>query len=167
MSDQSGPEKPQGDEYTYADAALSCFLIFLVIFGSMFVFISFRGQPHGTQIATLISYTGFVFVATFFSLRSEFTRYDLDEPYVQEQFPRLLGIHCIYAVTLYFAEGWALSIRKSLPAWWTHSSGSKDEPPFDTVLMLVIGISALSQILVSRGILARAKKREKAILAGE
>lgn len=164
MTNQPDSDKqpqPRDDPDTFADVALNLFVIFLVMFGSLFAFISFEGQPHGTQIATLISYTGVVFVFTFFRGRAEFAKYSLDEPYVQEQFPRLLGIHLACLLTIYFVQGWAFSIRTSLPSWWLQSSGSKDTGPFDTVLTLGIGVMALSQIILSRIILGRAKKREQ------
>jgi hypothetical protein len=163
MSDAE-QQPPQNPPPTFEESVGSLFLILLAVFVvPMFAFMSLRGEPHGIQIATLISYTCVVFVFTFCRARWEFTSYSLDEPYVQEQFPRLLGIHFLCSVVLYFGEGWALSMLGSLPAWWVHSSGPKDTPPFETAVTAVIGAMALSQVLISRRILARARREEQAL----
>ena len=170
MFDQlDSEERPARDEdpVTLGEAAGVYFLILLEAFVSLLAFISLRDQPHGMQIASLISYTGALFVLTFFRTKGVKTKHSLDEPYVQEQFPQLLGVHCIYLVTVYFVVGSAFSIRSSLPAWWLHSRGAKDMPPIDAALMLVIGGLGLSQVVLSRRILGRAKKREQAISTGE
>ena len=164
MSEQPDSDKqqqPQEDPYSLADAGLGFFMILLVMFGSLIVFISLRGEPHGTQIATLITYTGAIFVSTFFRVRSGFALYSLDEPYVQEQLPRLLGIHLAYLLAVYFVDGWALSIQPSLSSWWVQPAGQKHTTPFDEALMIGIGSLALSQIILSRSILGRAKKRDQ------
>jgi len=166
--DDPSQQPPQDPPPAPEEAAGSLFLILLFVFVvPLIAFGSLRHEPHGFQIATLITYTGIVFVFTFCRARWEFTSYSLDEPYVQEQVPRLVGIYFLYAIALYFGVGWALSIRASLSGWWLQSSDPKGTPPFDLVLLATIGAAALSQILASRRILGRAKMEEDRRQRGE
>src|SRR5579859_1035191 len=90
-------------------------LIMLLMFGSVFLFIALDGVPYGVQCATVISYTGAIFVYTFFRTKGVETRHDLSAPYVHEQMPRLLLIHAAYLLFIFILETVALEIRPSMP----------------------------------------------------
>jgi hypothetical protein len=154
----SEDRKDEKDKVTVGESVGVYFLILGVAAVSLFAFISLGSEPHGIQIASLISYSCVVFVYTFFRTRGINTKHSLEDEYVQRCLPRLLVIHCIYLTTVYFIVGWTLSIRPSMSAWWLTYSGNKGMPPFDFALFLGIGVIAISQVVLSRTILSRSKK---------
>lgn len=133
--------KPQDDPITFREQA-SVYLMFLAVaFSWTGAAIILDSQPHGLQVATLIGYSGAVFLYTFFRTRGVTTRYRLSVPYVRRQLPRLILIHCAYLLMLYVVAGWAFA--SSLPP-----------------LLVIVGgmIIGLSQVILSRTLLGRAKR---------
>ncbi|WP_229669057.1 hypothetical protein [Edaphobacter acidisoli] len=153
------PEEKQPDEdpMTMTEGLGVAALYFALVVGSVLAFIFFGGRPYGMQYATLISYSGGVFIYIFFRPRGVNTRYRLSAQYVREQVPRLLMIHCVYLLAIFFLETWALAIRTSMPSWAVTGQG-RDMPPFVFALMLVGMAIGISQIILSRRILGNAKK---------
>ena len=139
----SSAAKPQDDPVTLREQ-LSVFVMWLtVVFTWAGATIILDAKPHGLQLATLIGYSGAVFVYTFFRTRGVPTRYRLAAPYVRRQLPRLLLIHGAYLVMLYVIAGWAVTRQPSLPS---------------LVVPLGVGLIGLSQVVLSRTLLGRAKR---------
>jgi len=150
--------KEEKDPITVAEG-LGVYVLFLILaFVSFIAFIVFDDVRYGTQYATIITYSSVVFVYTFFRTRGINTRYPLDEPYVQELFPRLLLIHGAFLALVLIVETSALTLRPSLSAWWVTSARTKDMPPFEIALFLAIGAIAVTQVILSRSQLSRSKK---------
>ncbi|MGD0443744.1 MAG: hypothetical protein ABSA39_07395 [Edaphobacter sp.] len=160
--DTTQEKQPAEDPVTVAEALGVYVLILALAFGSLVAFISIGDRPYGMQCATLISYSGAIFVWTFFRTKGVNTKHSLSAQYVQEQLPRLLMIHFVYLLAIFILETWALAIRPSMPSWWLIAQGRKGMPPFDFVLMLAGMAIAVSQIVLSRRILGRAKKEFRA-----
>lgn len=162
------PEEPQPkeDKVTTAEALGVYFMIVLLALLSLVAFVNLAGRKHGIQIATMLSYSGAIFIFTFFRTRGVRTRYPLDEPYVQEQLPKLIGIHCLFLLGVDGIEAAAFAFSHHLSSWWFTTSDPKGIPPFQLSLMLCIGAIGVAQIILSRRILHRAKKREESLQAG-
>lgn len=134
-------------------------LILLLALGSVLLFITLREQPYGLQIVTAISYTGVVCVWTFFRTRGIKTKHSLGDQYVQDEVPRMLVIHLIYLVVVVLLQMLALRARPSLSPWWTRSDGPKGMPPYVAAMLYGPMVVAISEIVVARRLLARAKRR--------
>lgn len=133
----------QDDPVTLREALGVYALLMTVVFVTVFAAVSLGDQPHGMQLAALIGYSGLVFTYMFFRTRGVPTRYSLAATYVQRQLPGLLLIHCAYLMMLYVVAGWTLERRPALPSFLLD------------VGFLLIG---LTQVIVSRTILSRAKR---------
>ncbi len=156
--DNTQKEQSADEPVTLKEALGVYVLILALCFGSLLAFILLHDRLYGIQYATLISYSGAVFIWTFFRTRGVKTRHKLSAPYVQEQLPRLLMIHCVYLLAIFFLETWALAIRPSMSSWWLTGQG-RDMPPFDFGLMLIGMAIGISQVVLSRRILGNAKKQ--------
>lgn len=157
--DATQKETPVEDPVTLAEGLGVYALVLGLAFGSLFAFISLGDQPYGIQFATLISYSGAVFIWTFFRTRGVRTKHSLSARYVREELPRLLMIHCAFFIAIFSLETWALDVRSSMPSWWLTAQGRKGMPPFDFALMLLVMGTAISEVFILRRILGRAKKR--------
>ena len=153
--------EPEEDKVTGVEALFVYFMILLLALLSIIAFINLEGHRHGLQIATMLSYSGGVFIWTFLRTRGVTNRYPLDEPYVQEQLPKLLGIHCLFLVCVDGFESSAFALSRDLSPWWFTASSRKDIPPFQLCLMLCIGAIGIMQVMLSRRILYRAKQQER------
>ena len=70
-----GPErKEEKDPVTLAEGFRVYVLLLILAFVSFIAFIVFDDVPHGTQYATIIAYSGVVFLYTFFRTRGINTR---------------------------------------------------------------------------------------------
>ena len=139
--------------------ALGMYLLVLILFAiSLFAFIALADQPYGTQCATLIVYSGAIFIWTFFRTRGVHTRHRLSAPYVREQLPRLLLIHCVFMVAVFALETWALSMQPFMSSWWLSSQSRRDMPPFTFAMMLGGMAIGTSQIVYTRRILGKARE---------
>lgn len=135
-------QEAQADPYTLGEALISMAMLLavMIIWFSVAVFLD--DEPHGMQIATLIGYSGAIFIFTFRRSRGVPTRYSLRAPYVQRQLPHLLLIHCVYLLALYVVGGWILRMRLQLP---------------DRVEDFGLTLIGASQVVLSRTRLSRAK----------
>ena len=152
--DEAPKSQPEDDPVTGAEQLVVFVLILLLAFGSLILFILLGNRPYGMQGATLITYSGAVFIWTFFRTRGVHTKHSLSAQYVREQLPRLLIIHLIYLFCVFLLQTWALSIRPL----WLMSHGRRDMAPFDFSLMLTGMAIGVSQIVLCRRMLGRAKK---------
>lgn len=157
---------PEEDKVTVLEQLSIYFMLMLLGLGSLVAFINLEGEPHGIQIATMLSYSGAVFIWTFFRTRGVNTRHPLSEPYVQEQLPKLLGIHGLFLLTVYGFEAAAFALAPRLSSWWFTASDSKDMPPFHIAIIVFIGALCISQVVLSRRILYRAKQHEELLQNG-
>ena len=157
--DGTQEEQSAEDPVTFAEALGVYMLILALICVSVLAFVFLGDRRYGMQYATLICYSGSVFIGTFFRTRGVKTKYSLSAPYVQEQLPRLLMIHCVFLLAIFYMETWAFVIRPSMSSWWLTAHGSRDMPPFDFATVLIGIAIAFSQIVLSRHILGSAKRR--------
>ena len=152
--------KQAPDEPVTATEAFGVYILILALaFGSLAAFICLGDFAYGMQYATSLSYSGVIFVWTFFRTKGVKTKPSLSAPYVLDQLPRLLMIHLFYLSCIFFAETWAFAVRRTMSTWWLTSQGQRGMPPFDFVVMLTGMAIAISQIVVFRRILGRAKKQ--------
>lgn len=155
--DRSEPEK-RGEGVTIGEALGVYALVLCVAFGSFIAFISLEDYPFGIQIASVIAYSGVVYVYAFFRTRGINTKHSLGDFYVQRVLPRLLAIHGGYLAVLCAGESIAIWIRNGLSPWWTTSSDQRGMPPITFVQFLVFAAMAISEIWLCRTLLAKSKK---------
>jgi hypothetical protein len=111
------------------------------------------------QIVSVLADTGFVFFLVFCDSRA-WRGYSLRNKRVQQELPRLLGIHCLFLVLLFALLTFALSVRPHLPHSWLVESGPKDVSPFAFGLIWIGVITLMTQAWVLRKILRRASEAE-------
>jgi hypothetical protein len=111
MNSDKATEGVQDDPYTLGEVLISMAMLLAVVIIYVFVAGFLDDQPHGMQIATLIGYSGAIFIFTFRRSHYVSTRYSVRAPYVQRQLPRLLLIHCVYLLALYVLGGWIPRMR--------------------------------------------------------
>lgn len=155
----AGQKEFKEDPVTGTEALGVYVLVLLLAFGSLFLFLFLGDRPYGIQWATIVSYSGIIFIWTLFRTKGVRTKHSLSAPYVLEELPRLLVIHLAYLLVVFFLETKALDVRSSMSRWWLTSLGRKGMPPFDFAVMLSGMALAISQIVLSRRILGRAKKK--------
>lgn len=135
---------PPDDPITWREQLTVGATLLSVFFGSLFAAIALEDRPHGPQVATLLGYSGFVFVYTFFRTRGVPTRHRLTAPYVRRELSRLLLIHVGYLLVLYGVAGWLFARTPGqLPPFW---------------VFLVFMVIGLSQVILSRTLLGRAER---------
>jgi F0F1-type ATP synthase assembly protein I len=142
MNSDKATEGVQDDPYTLGEVLISMAMLLAVVIIYVFVAGFLDDQPHGMQIATLIGYSGAIFIFTFRRSHYVSTRYSVRAPYVQRQLPRLLLIHCVYLLALYVLGGWIPRMRL---------------PRLDLVETFGLAFMGASQVALSRKILSRAK----------
>lgn len=141
----------QADPVTWREALAVGATLMSVIFGSLFAALALADRPHGSQFAALIGYSGLVFVYTFFRTRGVPTRHRLRAPYVRRAVPHLLLIHAGYLLVVYLVASWLFARTPGqLPPFW---------------VFLVLMMIGLSQVILSRMLLGRAKRDNTSSLA--
>ena len=141
--------------------ALGMFVLYAVaVLGSLFLFIFLGETPFCVQIATSITYTGFVFIAVFFGTRYLNEAYSLRDERVQQQIPRLLTIHLVFLVSVFAIQTFAFVSQPYLPSYWFKES-AKNPNLFTTVLGVTCILLGTTQVVISRGILSRSLEAEK------
>ena len=116
-------------------------------------------RPFGIKILFLVADTEFVFFLVFFDSRA-WRGYSLRNKRVQQELPRLLGIHCFCLVLIFALLTFALSVEPRLPGSWVMENGPKDTSPFALILILIGGITPTIQAWGYRRILRRAVEDE-------
>lgn len=113
--------------------------------GGFLLFIVLGDRPYGIQIATVIVYTYFAFWYVFFPTRGLLEKYSLRNKTVQQQIPRLLGIHCSLLILIFLGQTILFEMKPHLPGSW---------------LIIPFGIVFFTQVLISRWILSRSLKED-------
>ena len=149
------------DKVTVGESLGVYVLLLSLGFGSFLAFIMLENLPYGIQFASMISYSGFVFIYTFFRTRGIDTKHSLADFYVQRLLPRLLAIHCGYLAVLFAGESLVFWNRKYLSLWWTTSGDQRGMPPITFLLVLTFGAMAVSEVWLCRSLLSRAKKERR------
>lgn len=135
---------PQDDPVTWREQLTVGVMLLSLVFGSLFAVLALEDMPGGPQLATLIAYSGWVFLYTFFRTRGVPTRHRLSASYVRREARRLLLIHAAYLLVLYGIAGWLFArTPHQLPPFW---------------VFLVFIMIGLSQVILSRTLLGRAKR---------
>ena len=135
--------------------ALMTTLFLSSIVGSLALFITLMNDaPCRLQELSALSYTLSVVFATFAALR-EAPPYMFSCPAVRSQIPRLLRRHAGFLLALFLLQTVALTIRPSLPAWWSLRD-LKGETPFELVLLFMCFGLGFIQIFTNRSLLKRA-----------
>jgi hypothetical protein len=127
----------------------------------LFLAVLLDQKPFETQIIALAADTEYVFFLVFCDSRA-WRGYSLRNKTVQQELPRLLGVHCVFVVLIIAALTFALSARSRLPSSWVLESGPKHESPFEFGLIVIGAIAATAQAWVYRRILGRALAVETA-----
>jgi hypothetical protein len=129
-------------------------------FGGLCLFLFLEDRPFGTQIATVMAYTYFVFWFTFFPTRGMPEQYRLQSKTVQRQIPRLLTIHCACLTLIVIEQTILFAARPRLPSYWLTEHKDPRGTLYDWVLMASCGVIFYSQVLFSRRILSRSVKED-------
>jgi len=157
MFEQSeGPRKTAQVSIAMSVGIYAAYLI--GAFGGTGLFIIFEDRPFGVQIATVITYTYFVFWYVFFPTRGLLEKYSLRNKAVQQQFPRLLTIHCAFLILIFFGQTVLFAIRPRLPSYWLTGHGKQGDTLNEGVLIGSFVAVFFTQVLISRGILSRRLK---------
>jgi hypothetical protein len=146
------------DPVTLAEALTVYVLILVLASVSLVAFFLLGDLPFGMQYATLISYSGAIFIWTFFRTKGVNTKYRLSATYVQGQLPRLLLIHSAYLLSIFFIETVLFALRPAMSVWWLGSKHQRDLPPFVAALMFSLMAIGIWEVVICRGILGRAKR---------
>jgi hypothetical protein len=116
-------------------------------------------RQFGLQIVSLVADTEFVFFLVFCDSRA-WRGYSLRNKRVQQELPRLLGIHCLFLVVVFAVLTFALSARPRLPSSWLAESGPKHDSPLEFGLIVIGAITMMTQAWIYRNILRRAVEIE-------
>jgi hypothetical protein len=111
-------------------------------------------KPIGTQVATMVAYTVYVFFLLFSNVRSS-KGYDLRQKAVRQTIPHLLGIHAAFLVVVFIGLTVSLWLRPALPPSWIVERGRRDGSWFDISLVLVGVGTCMFQVHICRKILSR------------
>jgi hypothetical protein len=140
-----------------------------VFLATMLVTVALRDNPLGVQIASVIGYSGFVFLFVFCDTKG-WKGYSLGEQVVRQKLPLLLCIHAGFLVVVFAGVTGAILIRPHLSLFWTLERGTqrplswRGRGPisyFELILIFAgVGI-VFAQTLICRGILGRALKNEQ------
>ncbi len=129
-------------------------------FGGLCLFLFLEDRPFGTQIATVMVYTYFVFWFTFFPTRGMPEQYSLQSKTVQRQIPRLLTIHCACLTLILLEQTVLFAAKRHLPSYWLTEHKDPRGTLYDWVLLASSGVVFFSQVLFSRRILSRSVKED-------
>jgi hypothetical protein len=149
-----------------AASPLKMFLTWVCIMAgalTIFLLIFLDHQPFQTQIVALVADTAFVFFLVFCDSRA-WRGYSLRNERVQQELPRLFGIHCAFLLLLFVLLTFALTERPRLPSSWLAESGPRDVPPFDFVLIMIGTAFVFTQAWILRKILKRTVEAENTII---
>jgi hypothetical protein len=143
--------------------AWGVFIVIPVIFlVTMYVFIALRDHPYEIQIASIIGYTGWVFLLVFCDVGSRSGKgtegFSLGEKAVRQKLPVLVCIHIVCLVVLFAAVTGAMRLRPHTCFLW-----HLDTDYFDVILLFTGVAIAFAQIHFFRRLLGRALKDEQRI----
>jgi hypothetical protein len=146
-----------------SDSILTSFLTWVglmaALLATFLLLILLDHRPFEIQIVSLVADTEFVFFLVFFDSRA-WRGYSLRNKRVQQELPRLLGIHCFCLVLIFALLTFALSVEPRLPSSWVTKNGPKDTSPFALLLIFIGGVTPTIQAWRYRRILRRAVEDE-------
>jgi hypothetical protein len=140
------------------------FIVIPIMFvATMFVFIALRGNRFEAQIASIIGYTGFVFLFVFCdvgpgrAIKAKGTKgFSLGEKAVKQKLPLLVFIHAGFLVVLFAGVTGAMWLRPHTWFLW-----HLDTDYFDFILICAGVITVFVQVNFFRRILGRALEDEQ------
>jgi hypothetical protein len=145
------------------DSLLTAFLTWVGIMAALlatFLLVIFLNhRPFEIQIIALVWDTEFVFFLVFFDSRA-WRGYSLRDKRVQQELPRLLGIHCACLVLIFALLSFALSVEPRMPSSWVMENSPRDTSPFVLALILIGSITPTIQAWRYRWILRLAVEAE-------
>jgi hypothetical protein len=124
-------------------------------FGGLCLFIFLGERAFGIQIASVITYTYFVFWYIFFPTRGLLEKYSLRNEKVQRQIPLLLVIHSASLILMFVGETVWFSMKPHLPNYWFTEHGKPVGPLYVFVVIGSVTVVFFIEVLISRRILSR------------
>ena len=119
-----------------------------------FLLSEFGCETLALQIATLILYT--LAVSFFLFCPTRLGRgYSPRNKGVQAVLPRLLCIHAVFLVGVFLGQTVAFRLKPHLPASWTAEYGLKHDSVYSISLIVLVTLTIMSQVAISRNILSR------------
>jgi len=132
----------------------------VMLLATMYVFIALREHPYEIQIASVIGYTGWVFLLVFCDVGSRSGKgtkgFSLGEKTVRQKLPLLVCIHTGCLVVLFAAVTGAMRLRSHTRFLWHPNTD------YFFVILLFTGVAiAFAQIHFFRRLLGHALRDEQ------
>jgi hypothetical protein len=124
-------------------------------FVAVCLFVILGEKPFGIQIATVITYTHFVFWYVFFPTKGMLTQYSLRNKLVQRRLPFLLAIHGAFLISIIVVQTIWFAVKFKLPTYWLAERGRRGQSLYEWAMMLFFVALFFTQVWISRGILDR------------
>ncbi len=158
MFEQLGePEKPPKVSIAMS---LGLFVAYMVgALGGLGLVIAFGDRPFGIQIVTAITYTYFAFWYIFFPAKGMLERYSLSDKRVQQEFPRILAIHCAFLILVFVVQTTLFAIKPRLPAYWLIKQGTRQSSWYELLIVVPFVAMFFTQVLISRRSLRRSLEK--------
>lgn len=149
---------------------LGLLIVLPILFLSIMLdFVALRDNQFGIQIASIIGYTGFVFLLVFCDTRG-WKGYSLGEKAIRQKLPMLLCIHAGFLVVVFAGVTGAILIRPHLSLFWTLERGTqrplswrgRGPISYFELVSIFTGVGIVfTQTLICRGILGRAMNEQR------
>jgi hypothetical protein len=130
-------------------------LILAVVVVTLTLWIYLGKTPVGFLVATLISYSIWVFCLVFFRWRWLPEAYSLRNKKIQRQIPRLISIHAGFLVLVFAVLSVGFFLRPYLPGDWL-AERSKHHSVCSDGLIVVSTLICVAQVYICRRVLSRA-----------
>jgi len=127
--------------------------IWIALMAAFIAYIFLSNEPFGIQLATLITYTLIVFCFVFIPSRLG-GGFGLRSHAVRQCTPRLLRIHLVFLTLIFLVQTSAFALRPKLSNWWLQE-GVKHDSLYSETLIIILLVTGMIQILLSRKILSR------------
>jgi hypothetical protein len=88
--------------------------------------------------------------------------YSLRDKAIQQQFPRLIAIHCGFLTCIFLGQTVLFAMKPRLPSYWFTPHGKQGDTLYGA-LIIVPAIVLTTQVFISRRILSRSVKRKSEI----
>jgi hypothetical protein len=135
----------------------------LMFLATVLVFIALRDNRFEIQIASIVVYTGSVFLFVFcdagpgLAIKAKGTKgFSLGEKAVRQKLPQLVCIHVVCLVVLFAGMTGAMWLRPHVPSLWHLDTGY-----FDFILLFAGVAIAFAQIHFFRRLLGRALDEQR------
>jgi hypothetical protein len=155
MADQSFPPCICRDhERATFDRPALFIPVILIMFASVLPVFAFADVHFGVQLASVIPYTAFVFLATFSAQRGQ-QPYFFECSIVDGLLSRLGRRHIGFLAVVLFLETTGFYLTRFMPLSWLVAKGRNGSPFSITLVILCMSI-AFVQVLTNRSILEQA-----------